>query len=111
MENGKEFKGVPDETSVGLSAASPRPVTGSGLSATIPHASHYAVLDDRGRLMPGATVRLMSRINNDGLSLVPCDEDPHVFDREIVVSRLSITYDTWIARTGMATYIAKVILP
>lgn len=69
----------------------------------------YVVRTIDGKLMPDFFVRYLWRINNDGQSLVKCDERPHSFYKEIIVSRLSITYDTWIARDRMSTYIAKLI--
>ena len=45
------------------------------------------------------------RINNDGLSVVPCDpKGPSAWFR---VFCLSVTFDRWVATDGMATYIVE----
>lgn len=72
---------------------------------------HYEVREAlTGKIIPNKAVRYIMRIDNDGMSVLPakCDR-PGKFEKEVFVSRLSITYDTWIAIGGMSTYVAKLI--
>ena len=70
----------------------------------------YKIKIRGGRKLKNHTLKFLSRIDNDGSSLIPITE-PIEFNTptKYKVHCLSITHKKWIASDGMSTYIVEII--
>ncbi len=63
-----------------------------------------------GKMLHDVTLNFVSRINNDGESMVQHGEQPVVIgETDFTIFCLSMTHKKWIATDGMAVYIAELI--
>jgi len=63
-----------------------------------------------GKKLKHHKLHFLSRINNDGKTLIPFKEQPDFFTHEkFKVFCLSITHKKWVATDGMSTYIVEII--
>lgn len=63
-----------------------------------------------GKKIKGCTIKFLSRINNDGESIIKDIEQPAIIGRQdYTIFCLSISQKKWIATDRMSTYIVELI--